>query len=146
MVVEHSIIIEQPFDTVWAVFEEPSLQPEWLGMMKSFKQVKGKGNAKGAVQAVVFARDSGDTELTVTILDHDASGKVVARYEGMQLPFVLTSTFSEESSGSTRWSAEIEVKLSLIQKALGPILKGSMSDLAAEMGNDFKAYVEEARD
>lgn len=142
MIVDHSIIIDKPFDEVWAVFDDPSLQPKWLGMMKSFKQVKGKGNAKGAVQSVVFTRDSGDTELTVTILDHDPSGQVVARYEGMQLPFVLTSNFIELDDDSTEWTAEIEVKLSLLQKALTPVLKGAMGDLAKQMGTDFKEYVE----
>ena len=142
MKVEHSIEIDKPFDEVWGVFDDPSLQPEWLDIMKSFKQVKGKGNAKGAVQKVVFARDSGDLELTVTILDHDPSGTVVAKYEGMQLPFILTSNFHAIDDDTTEWAAEIEVKLNLIQKALGPVLKGSMSDLAAEMGSDFKKYVE----
>ncbi|MBJ7459667.1 MAG: SRPBCC family protein [Thermoleophilaceae bacterium] len=142
MIVDHSIIIDKPFAEVWAVFDDPSLQPEWLGMMKSFKQVKGRGNTKGAVQSVVFVRDSGDTELTVTILDHDPSGQVVARYEGMQLPFVLNSNFVDLDDDSTEWSAEIEVKLSLLQKALTPVLKSAMGDLAKQMGSDFKDYVE----
>lgn len=142
MIVDHSIIIDKPFDEVWGVFDDPSLQPKWLGMMKSFKQVKGKGNEKGAVQKVVFTRDSGDTELTVTILDHNPSGQVVARYEGMQLPFVLTSNFVDLDDDSTEWAAEIEVKLSLLQKALTPVLKGAMGDLAKQMGSDFKKYVE----
>lgn len=142
MIVDHSIIIDKPFDAVWAVFDDPSLQPKWLGMMKSFKQVKGTGNEKGAVQKVVFTRDSGDTELTVTILDQDPSGRVVARYEGMQLPFVLTSNFVDLDDDSTEWAAEIEVRLSLLQKALTPVLKGAMGDLAKQMGSDFKKYVE----
>jgi len=142
MKVNESVEIDKPFDEVWAVFDEPSKQPEWLDIMKSFEQIKGEGNAKGAVQNVVFTRDSGDTELSVTILDYDPSGVVVARYEGMQLPFVLTSTFSAIDDDTTEWAAEIEVKLSLIQKALGPVLKGAMSELAQKMGSDFKKYVE----
>lgn len=142
MKVHESVEIDKPFDEVWAVFDDPSKQPEWLDIMKSFKQVKGEGNARGAIQEVVFTRDSGDTELTVTILDHDPSGAVVARYEGMQLPFILTSTFSAVDEDTTEWAAEIEVKLSLIQKPLGPVLKGAMSDLAQKMGSDFKKYVE----
>jgi carbon monoxide dehydrogenase subunit G len=142
MVVDHSIIIDKPFDEVWGVFDDPSLQPEWLDIMKSFTQVKGKGNEKGAVQKVVFSRDSGETELTVTILKHDPAGQVVAEYKGMQLPFILTSNFVELEDDTTEWAAEIEVKLSLIQKALGPVLKGAMSDLAKQMGSDFKKYVE----
>lgn len=142
MVVEHSVVIDRPFDEVWAIFNKPALQPEWLDMMKSFKQVKGKDNAKGAVQTVVFTRESGDTELTVTVLKNDGAGHIVARYEGMQLPFVLTSTFGDVGDDSTEWHAEIEVKLNLLQKALAPILGGAMRELAENMGDDFKAYVE----
>lgn len=142
MVVEHSVEIDRPFDEVWAIFNEPALQPEWLDMMKSFEQVKGKGNAEGAVQSVVFTRDSGDTELTVTVLKNDGAGHIVTRYEGMQLPFVLTSTFSAAGDDSTQWHAEIEVKLSLLQKALAPILSGAMRELAENMGDDFKRFVE----
>lgn len=141
MVVEHSIEIDKPYDEVWAVFDDPSLQPEWLGMMKSWEQVKGDGNSKGAVQKVVFTRDSGDTELTVTVLDY-AEGMVKARYEGMQLPFELTSRFDAVDDDTTRWSAHIDVKLSLLTKALGPVLKGPLGDLAEQMGNDFKSYLE----
>lgn len=141
MVVEHSIEIEKPYDEVWAIFDDPSLQPEWLGMMKSWEQVEGDGNHKGAVHAVVFTRDSGDTELTVTVLDY-AEGMVKARYEGMQLPFELTSRFEEVDADTTRWSAHIDVKLSLLTKALGPVLKGPLGDLAEQMGDDFKTYVE----
>lgn len=141
MVVNESIVIDRPFDEVWAVFDDPALQPEWLEMMSSFEQVSGKGNAKGAVQRVVFERSSGETELTVTVLDH-SEGRVKARYEGMQLPFELTSTFVEIDDDSTEWECEIDVKLSLLTKALGPVIKGSLSDLAAQMGSDFKSYVE----
>lgn len=141
MVVTESIVIERPFDEVWAVFDDPSLQPEWLGMMTSFEQVSGEGNSRGAVQSVVFERSSGETELTVTVLDY-AEGRVKARYEGMQLPFELTSQFVAIDDDSTEWECEIDVKLSLLTKALGPVIKGSLSDLAAQMGSDFKSYCE----
>ena len=61
MKVNESVVIDKPFDEVWAIFDDPSLQPEWLDIMKSFEQVKGVGNEKGAIQNVVFERDSGET-------------------------------------------------------------------------------------
>jgi hypothetical protein len=60
----------------------------------------------------------------------------------MQLPFILSSKFSPLDEDTTEWSAEIEVKLNLVQKALGPVLKGAMSGIAKDMGGDFKKYVE----
>lgn len=142
MRVEHAIEIERPLDEVWALFDDPSKQPEWLGMEKSLTQVKGKGNEKGAVQSVIFERSSGETELTVTILDRKAPTRLVARYEGMQVPFELTSTFTAIDDDTTEWHCEIDVKLSLLTKALGPVIKGAVSDLAHQMGDDFKAYAE----
>lgn len=141
MVVTESIVIDRPFGEVWAVFDNPSLQPEWLEMMSSFEQVSGDGNSRGAVQRVIFQRSSGETELTVTVLE-SSEGRVKARYEGMQLPFELTSTFHELEDDTTEWECEIDVKLSLLTKALGPVIKGSLSDLAEQMGSDFKTYVE----
>ena len=39
--------------------------------------------------------------------------------------------------------ATIEVKLSLIQRTLGPVIKGYLDDLAGDMAEGFKTYVEE---
>jgi uncharacterized protein YndB with AHSA1/START domain len=141
VVVKHSIEINKPFDEVWAVFDDPELQPKWLGMMKSIEQVKGKGNAKGAVQKVVFTRDSGDAELTVTVLEYK-EGHLKTRYEGLQLPFELTSDFTAIDDDTTEWAAEIDVQLGLLTRALGPVLKGSLGGFAEDMGDDFKKYVE----
>ena len=142
MKAEHAIQIERPLDQVWALFDDPAAQADWLHMVKSFEQVKGKGNEKGAVQKVVFERSSGDTELTVTIIDRQAPDRLVARYEGMQVPFELTSSFAAVDDDTTEWHAVIDVKLSLLTKALGPVIKPAVSDLAQQMGRDFKAYVE----
>jgi uncharacterized membrane protein len=142
MVVEHAVKINKPIDEVWAIFDQPELQTKWHKPIKSYEHVSGKGNSRGSVARVIYARDSGDTELTVTVDERKAPTHFVATYEGMQLPFVLTSNFSAIDDDVTEWKAEIEVRLSLLQKALGPILKGAMSDLASGMGKDFKKYVE----
>lgn len=142
MLVEHAVKINKPIDEVWAVFDQPELQTKWHKPIKSFEHVSGRGNSRGSVSRVTYERSSGDTELTVTVDERKPPTHFVATYEGMQLPFVLTSHFTAIDDETTQWKAEIEVKLSLMQKALGPILKGAMGDLASGMGKDFKKYVE----
>ena len=92
--------------------------------------------------AGTFKNGDSTRVLTATVLERKAPTKLVSKYEGMQLPFYLTSSFRAVDDGSTEWAAEIEVKLNLMQKALGPLLKGTMSDMARNMGDDFKAYCE----
>lgn len=142
MVVEANVVIERPLDEVWAVFNDPKLQTEWNSDLLGYERVSGKGNEEGSVSRLTFKRGHGETVLTATVLESKRSAKLIAKYEGMQLPFYLTSNFSAIDDDSTEWAAEIEVKLSLMQKALGPLLKGTMTDMAQKMGDDFKAYCE----
>jgi uncharacterized protein YndB with AHSA1/START domain len=142
MIVEKSVVIDRPLDEVWAIFDDADLQTEWNSDLLDYEPVSGEGNAKGAVSTLTFKRGDGETVLTATVLERKPPHEISAVYEGMQLPFYLSSTFSAVDDDSTEWHAEIEVKLNLMQKALGPLLKGTMSDMAEKMGNDFKAYCE----
>jgi uncharacterized protein YndB with AHSA1/START domain len=142
MVVEASVVIERPLDEVWAVFDDPEQQVDWNSDLLAHEHISGKANEKGAVSRLTFKRGDGETVLTATVLERKAPKKLAAVYEGMQLPFYLTSNFRAIDDDTTEWSAEIEVKLNLVQKALGPLLKGTMTDMAQKMGDDFKSYCE----
>jgi uncharacterized protein YndB with AHSA1/START domain len=142
MVVEASVVIERPLGEVWAVFDDPDQQVDWNSDLLEYEHVSGKANQKGAVSQLTFKNGDSTRVLTATVLERNSESKLVSKYEGMQLPFYLTSNFRSVDDGSTEWAAEIEVKLSLMQKALGPLLKGTMTDMAQKMGDDFKAYCE----
>lgn len=142
MVVEASVVIDRPLDDVWAVFDDPDQQVSWNSDLLEYEPVSGKPGSTGSVSRLTFKRGDGETVLTETIQERKAPQKVVAVYEGMQLPFYLTSNFRAVDDNTTEWSASIEVKLNLMQKALGPLLKGTMTDMAQKMGDDFKAYCE----
>jgi hypothetical protein len=54
----------------------------------------------------------------------------------------VTNTFTALGDDSTEWLAVMDLKLNLLTKALGPVLKPVMTELIKRNGRDFKHYVE----
>lgn len=141
MEIVHEVPIDSEPAAVWEVLKDPSLMPEWFGKLENFKAIKGDGTKKGDRYSVEYARDSGPLELTVEVIKVDAPHGHVHHFEGFQVPFTITSSIDEDGDASI-WTAAIEVKLSLMQKALGPVIKNYLGGLAHDMGDGFKQYVE----
>ncbi|MFY9487713.1 MAG: SRPBCC family protein [Solirubrobacterales bacterium] len=142
MVVEHSIDINKPLKEVWAVFDDPDQLVAWQSALISYQQISGEPGEPGSVSKQTIKRSSGETELTVTVLDRRPPEFSKAQYEGMPLPFTISNSFSDVGDGMTEWHAVIDVRLNLMQKALGPVLKGAMQELAEQNAEDFKQFVE----
>lgn len=141
MEIVHEVPVDSEPDAVWEVLKDPSLMPEWFEKLENFKAIKGDGSKKGDRYSVEYARDSGPLVLTVEVQKVDAPNGHVHRFEGFQVPFTISSRI-EEVDGGSLWHAAIEVKLSLVQRALGPVIKNYLDGLAREMGEGFKDYVE----
>lgn len=130
------MVIDRPLDEVWAVFDDAEAMVEWQGNLVSFEEV----SETVSLQTV---RNAGiNQELTVTLLEHEAPKFAKSRYEGAQVPFEVTNTFTAVDDGSTEWCAVMDLKLNLLTKALGPVLKPVMQELIKRNGRDFKTYVE----
>lgn len=140
--VEHAIVIERPLDEVWAVFDDPDLLLDWQDSLVAYEQIEGEPGATGSVSSQTIKRSSGEVELTVTVLDRRPPEFLKAHYEGLQLPFSISNTFISIDDETTEWHAVIDVRLNLMQKALAPVLKGPLSELAEKNGEDFKHFVE----
>lgn len=141
MEIVHEVPVDSDPAAVWDVLKDPSLMPEWFEKLENFKAIKGDGTKKGDRYSVEYTRDSGPLELTVEVQNVDAPHGHVHRFEGFQVPFTISSDITEDGETSI-WTATIEVKLSLMQKALGPVIKNYLDGLAREMGDGFKQYVE----
>lgn len=141
MEIVHEVPVDSDPAAVWKVLQDPSLMPEWFEKLENFTAIKGDGTKKGDRYSVEYARDSGPLVLTVEVLKVDAPHGHVHRFEGFQVPFTIGSEISEDGDTSV-WTATIEVKLSLMQKALGPVIKNYLDGLAHDMGDGFKQYVE----
>lgn len=141
MEISHVVEVAAAPESVWEVLREPSLMPDWFEKLQNFNAVKGDGSKKGDLYTVEYARDSGPLELSVEVVKVDAPHGHTHRFEGFQVPFTIKSSIDEDNNGSI-WTASIEVKLSLMQKALGPVIKNYLDGLAREMGDGFKTYVE----
>lgn len=141
MQIDHKVPVDADPDAVWEVLSDPSLMPDWFEKLENFQAIKGDGTKKGDRYSVDYARDSGPLELRVEVMKVDAPHGHVHRFEGFQVPFTITSSIEEDGDGTT-WHASIDVKLSLMQKALGPVIKNYLDGLAHDMGDGFKQYVE----
>lgn len=136
MKAEHRVVIDRPIEEVWAVFDDPDAMVEWQDNLISFEEV----SESVSLQTV---RNAGiNQELTVTLLEYEAPVLAKSRYEGAQAPFEVTNTFTAIDDGSTEWLAVMDLKLNLLTKALGPVLKPVMNELVKRNGRDFKNYVE----
>jgi uncharacterized membrane protein len=133
---EHRVVIERPLDEVWAAFDDPDAMVEWQGNLVAYEQVSDDVSRQTVRNAGI------NQELTVTLLEHEAPSLAKSRYEGAQVPFEVTNTFTALGDDSTEWLAVMDLKLNLLTKALGPVLKPVMTELIKRNGRDFKHYVE----
>lgn len=142
MEVEHVTVIDKPIDEVWAAFDDPDLLVEWQTRLIEYEQIEGAPDEVGSVSKQTIHRSKGNVELTVTLLDRRDGEFSQSRYEGMQLPFTISNTFTAIDDDTTEWHVVVDVRLNLMQKALGPVLKGPLTDLSEQNGEDFKKFVE----
>ena len=141
MEIDRSVGIYRDQAAVWEVLCDPALMPEWFGKLDNFEAVSGDGTSAGDQYTVDYVRDSGPVELRAEVLSVDAPNGHVHRFEGLPVAFTITSSLDGDDD-STTWTATIEVKLSMLQRALGPVIKGTLDSMAGDMAKGFKAYVE----
>lgn len=143
MKVSHTEVIDRPVSEVWTAFESPQLFFEWQGNLLEFEQVEGDFDEEGSV-AHMRVRQTGMTNnLTVTVLRR-SEHRVKYGYEGAQAPFEIANRFEDVGDGKTEWTAELEVKLNLLTRALGPVLKPIASELVKRNGRDFREFMEQS--
>lgn len=142
MKVEHTEVIDRPLAEVWEVFEDPEATVEWQGNLLEYEQVEGSPDKVGSISHQTVKNAGVTSVLTVELLERKAKKLSRSYYEGAQAPFEVTNTFKELKDGSTEWKAVMDVKLNLLTKALGPVLKPIASELVKRNGRDFKQYVE----
>lgn len=142
MRVAHTEFIERPIAEVWAEFENTSTFADWQDNLLEFEQVSGKYTAVGGVSHVKVRQVGMTNDLVLTVLSRDArKHRVSYRYEGAQAPFEIANSF-RSVDGGTEWTAEMDVKLNLLTKALGPVLKPIANELVKGNGRNFKAHCE----
>lgn len=141
MKIERSVDVARERDEVWAVLRDPALMPQWFTKLDNFEATAGDGTNAGDSYTIDYLRDSGPTELQASVLEVDAPDGHVHLFKGLPVAFSISSQLRESDAG-TVWMATLEVRLSLVQKALAPVIKGSLDDLAGDMAEGFKNYVE----
>lgn len=143
MRVEHTEVIEAPVADVWKAFEDPSVFQQWQTNLLEYEQLEGSFTKVGGV-ARMKAKQVGTTnELTVTVVERDARKRMVKyHYEGAQAPFEILNRFRALDGGGTEWTATLDVQLSLLTRALGPVLKPLANELVKGNGKNFREWCE----
>lgn len=143
MKVEHVEIINAPVKAVFKAFEDPEVIAAWQDNLLEFEVVKGSFRRKGGVVRMKARQVGLTSDLTVTVLERDARKfKVKYGYEGAQAPFEIANSFVKTGDGGTEWTAVLDLKLNLLTRALGPVLKPLASELVKNNGKNFRAWCE----
>ncbi|MFT4050401.1 MAG: SRPBCC family protein [Solirubrobacterales bacterium] len=141
MKVQHTEVLKGSADEIFSAFEDPEVIAAWQDNLLEFEQVKGSFQKKGGVAQMKVRQVGMTNDLTVTVLDRDAKKfRVKYGYEGAQAPFEIANTFIDLGDGTTEWTAVMDVKLNLLTKALGPVLKPLANELVKGNGKSFGAW------
>jgi carbon monoxide dehydrogenase subunit G len=139
--IERSVDVTREQGDVWAVLRDPALMPVWFSSLENFSAVEGDGTRAGDRYTIDYVRESGTKHLAVEVLEVDEPNGHIHLFEGLPVAFSISSRLTGDGS-ATIWAATIEVRLSLVQRALGPVIKVMLDGLADDMSNSFKQYVE----
>lgn len=143
MKLEHREVIDAPVGAVWKAFEDPEVIAQWQSNLLEFEQLEGSFTKVGGVARMKAKQVGMTNEMTVTVLERDARKRMVKyHYEGAQAPFEIRNTFKSLRDGSTEWTAALDVKLSLLTQALGPVLKPLANEFIKGNGKSFRAWCE----
>jgi len=138
----HTEVIARPIADVFRAFEDPEVIPQWQDNLLEFEQLKGSFNRKGGVAHMRIRQMGMENDVTTTVVDRKRPVFVKYHYEGAQAPFEILNRFRDLGDDTTEWTAELDLKLGLVFRALGPALKPIAKDLVKRNGRDFKAWCE----
>lgn len=141
MKVSHVEVIERGVTEVWKAFEDPEAILEWQTNVESFEQLEGSFNKVGGVAQMRIRQTGLTSDVTVTVLKRKRF-HVTYGYEGAQAPFEIANSFKSLGRGRTEWTAVLELKLNILTRALGPVLKPVAGELVKNNGRNFREYME----
>lgn len=142
MKVSRTVVIERPIDEVWALYDDLDNMVEWQDELQSYELVEGEPDEVGSTRNQTIKQMGVTQHLKVTLLERDPPHRTKSLYEGAQAPFTAEDEFIDLGDGTTEWTATIDVRLNMLQKALELVLKPLASDLTKRNGKNFKEFCE----
>lgn len=141
MKAERSVEIARDLDDVWALLSDPSLMPKWFDDVGSFKAIEGDGTEEGDKYMIKYTRLAKPIDLRVKLISIEAPRLHVQRFEGLPAPFTVACQLAEAKEIVTL-DAVVEVKLSLVQRALTPVIQGYVNQIADGLATGFQGHLE----
>lgn len=139
----HTEVLPGTAADVFAAFEDPDAIVAWQSDLLEFEVVKSAFNRRGGVARILVKQAGIKTEMTATVVERRPPRLVRYRYEGAQAPFEITNRFRDLGDGTTEWTAELDLKLGFVFKALGPALKPIAKELVKRNGRNFRRWCEQ---
>ncbi len=142
MKTERSVEIGRGKKSVWDVMAQPELLPEWFDDVADFEALEGDGSAPGDKYRLKYMKYKHPLGLQIRVLEAERQALFVQRFTGLLAPFTLGVSLD----GTTRKStihAVVDVKLSLLQKPLTPLVHRYVDQLTVDLTDSFKDYIED---
>lgn len=141
MKAERSVEIGRGKKAVWEVMASPALLPEWFDDVADFDPVEGDGTEVGDKYRLKYTKYKHPLGLQIRVLEVEQQEVFVQRFTGLLAPFTLAVSLSGAGRKSTI-DAVVEVKLSLLQMPLTPLVHRYVDQLTGDLTDNFKRYVE----
>lgn len=126
---------------VWEIMNDPSRLPDWFEDVADFKALEGDGRSVGDKYRLKYTKYHKPLGLQIKVLEVEPQTLFVQRFTGLLAPFTLACSLSGSGRKSTI-DAVVDVKLSLLQKPLMPVVHHYVDQLTGNLTESFKAYVE----
>lgn len=141
MKAERSVKIGRGRKAVWDVMADPSRLPVWFEDVADFQPLEGDGCAEGDKYRLKYTKYRRPLGLQIRVLEVEKQELFVQRFTGLLAPFTLAVALGGGGRRTTI-DAVVDVKLSLLQKPLIPIVHGYVAQLTGSLTDSFKSYLE----
>lgn len=141
MKAERIVEISRGRTAVWEVLGNPSLLPVWFDDIENFRALEGDGTAIGDIYKITYTRFRRPIGLKVTVLEAEVGNSLLQHFTGLPAAFTIACSLGG-TARKTTLDAEVDVKLSFVQRAFTPIVHGYIDRLAVDLSEGFKNHLE----
>jgi uncharacterized protein YndB with AHSA1/START domain len=136
------VVIDQPREKVWEVFDNPANMSKWQPTVKSFELQSGEPGQPGSVSKLVYDENGREVVLTETITSRNYPDEFSGTYEAPSTWNHLTNKFIPLGDKQTKWVMEAEFRFDGLMKLFLPFMKGSLVKRTQEDMQRFKQLAE----
>jgi uncharacterized membrane protein len=136
------IEINQPIDTVIALFDNIDNMKKWMKGLQSFEPLSGIPGEAGAKSRLKFKTGKREMEMIETITVRNLPDEFTGTYEAKGVFNIVKNRFERISDSKTRFISENEFQLKGFMKILGWLMPGAFKKESFKHLEAFKKFAE----